>query len=193
MSVVIPRNTPIPCTKTQTYTTERDNQTSDVVSVYEGERLRATENNLLGEFTIEGIEKAKKGEPQINVTFAIDSNGILNVTAMDQKTKCKAEISIANRSRATTEEIDKMVAEAAKYKAEDQERLAKVEAKNGLEEAIYTALDLSKSLDDTKLAGILFEAANKDQAWLDANFEDSKASEINLRRRALSRRMEGKK
>jgi L1 cell adhesion molecule like protein len=192
MSVVIPRNTPIPCVKTQTYTTERDYQTSDVVSVYEGERLRATENNLLGEFTIEGIEKAKKGEPQINVSFAIDSNGILNVTAMDQKTKCKAEITIANRSRATTEEIDKMVAEAAKYKAEDQERLAKTEAKNALEEAIYTALDLSKTLDDSKLANILYEAANKEQAWLDEKFEEAKASEIALHRRTLNVRMAGK-
>jgi len=130
MSVVIPRNTAIPCVKTQTYTTESNYQTKVDVSVYEGERLKSDENNLLGEFTISGIESAKRGEPQVDVSFSIDSNGILNVTAKDQKTNATADIEIANRSRATTEEIDKMVAEANKFKQDDKERMRKIEARN---------------------------------------------------------------
>jgi len=192
MSVVIPRNTPIPCIRTQTYTTEHDYQTEDTVPVYEGERLKADENNLLGEFTITGIERAKKGEPSIAVTFAIDSDGILNVTAIDNKTKAKADITIANRSRATTDQIDAMVEEAAKHKEEDMERLKKVEAKNEFESVIYECLDVATNTKDEKLAGIMKEAAEKEQAWLAEHYEGAKTPEIALRRRTLSRRLEGK-
>jgi len=192
MSVVIPRNTPIPCVKTQTYTTEANYQTKVDVSVYEGERLKSDENNLLGEFTISGIESAKRGEPQIDVSFSIDSNGILNVTAKDQKTNAEANIKIANRSRATTAEIDKMVAEAAKFKAEDQERMRKVEAKNEMEQTIFEVMSVAKETEDTKLANILMNAADKEQAWLDDNYETARASEIALRRRQLARRLESR-
>merc|ERR1719424_2577051 len=132
MSVIIPRNSAIPCVKTQTYTTEANYQTKVDISVYEGERLKSDENNLLGEFTISGIESAKRGEPQVEVTFSIDSNGILKVEARDQKTGAQANISISSRSRATTEEIDKMVAEAAKFNEEDKERVKKIEMKNDM-------------------------------------------------------------
>lgn len=190
---MIPRNTPIPTVKTQTYTTEANYQTKVDVSVYEGERLKSDENNLLGEFTISGIEAAKRGEPQIDVSFSIDSNGILNVTAMDQKTRAKAQIEIANRSRATTDEIDAMVAEAERYRLEDKERMRKVEAKNELEQVILEAVAASQEdSTDAKLANILKDAAEKEQVWLDDNYEEAKASEIALRRRALSRRLEGR-
>jgi len=192
MSVVIPRNTPIPCVKTQVYTTEANYQTQVDVAVYEGERLRSDENNLLGEFTINGIESAKRGEPQVDVSFSIDSNGILTVTAKDQKTNAKADIKISNRSRATTEEIDKMVAEAERYKSEDSERIRKVESRNELEQVIFDCVTASKDIDDAKLANILAEAAEKEQEWLEANYEDAKSSEINLHRRALTRRLEGR-
>jgi len=193
MSVVIPRNTPIPCVKTQTYTTEANYQTKVDVSVYEGERLKSDENNLLGEFTISGIESAKRGEPQIDVSFSIDSNGILNVTAKDQKTQAVANIEINNRSRATTAEIDKMVAEAEKFKAEDEERMRKVEAKNDLEQCILDCITAAKECDDNKIADILQTSADKEQVWLDENFKTAKASEIALRRRQLGRRLEGRK
>merc|ERR1712194_477738 len=173
MSVVIPRNTPIPCVKTQTYTTEQNYQTKVDVSVYEGERLKSDENNMLGEFTISGIEAAKRGEPQIDVSFSIDSNGILNVTAKDQKTHAVAKIEISNRSRATTAEIDKIVAEAARHRDEDQERMRKIEAKNELEQVIYECLN-----------------AAKEKVWLDDNYNSARASEIAVRRRQLSRRLE---
>jgi molecular chaperone DnaK (HSP70) len=192
MSVVIPRNTAIPCVKTQTYTTEANYQTKVDVSVYEGERLKSDENNLLGEFTISGIESAKRGEPQIDVSFSIDSNGILNVTARDQKTRASAKIEIANRSRATTDEIDKMVAEAAKFKEEDKERMRKIEAKNELEQAIYECMNAAKETEDGKIANILTEAADKEQVWLDQNYDDVKAADIAMHRRALSRRLEGR-
>lgn len=194
MSVIIPRNTPIPCVKTQTYTTERDYQTEEVVSVYEGERMSTRENNLLGEFNITGIERAKRGEPNINVSFSIDSNGILNVTAKDQKTGATNKIEISNRSRATTEEIDNMVAEAAKFKEQDMERARKTEAKNELENVIYDCISTAKELeaDDGKMAQILITAATKEQEWLDTNFDNAKASEVAIRRRALGKRLEGK-
>lgn len=192
MSVVIPRNTPIPCVKTSTYTTETNYQTKVDVSVYEGERLKSDENNLLGEFTISGIESAKRGEPQINVSFAIDSNGILNVTAKDQKTGAEAKIEIANRSKATTEEIDRMVAEAAKHKAEDQERVKKTEARNDLEQTILEVMEAAKEMSDGKLAAILTEAAEKTQVWLEEHFDDARSSEINMKKRQLSRRLESR-
>jgi len=192
MSVVIPRNTPIPCTKTNTYTTDHDYQTEDTVSVYEGERLACGENNLLGEFKIVGIERAKKGEPQIGVTFAIDSNGILTVTAKDQKTGAAANIEINNRSNATTDEIDEMLADAEKFKAQDQERLRKIEAKNEMEETIYQCMDAAGAMEDEKLAKILTSAAEKEQIWLDENYEAAKAGEIAKRRFALDRRLNGK-
>jgi L1 cell adhesion molecule like protein len=192
MSVVIPRNTPIPCVKTQTYTTESNYQTKVDVSVYEGERLKSDENNMLGEFTISGIESAKRGEPQVDVSFSIDSNGILNVTAKDQKTRAEAKIQISSRSRATTEEIDKMVAEAARYAGEDKERVKKIEMKNDMEQLIFECQTAAKDMDDAKLANILSEACDKEAAWLAENYEDCKASEIALHKRALNRRLEGR-
>lgn len=193
MSVIIPRNTAIPVTKTQTYTTEANYQTKVDISVYEGERLKSDENNLLGEFTISGIESAKRGEPQVDVSFSLDSNGILNVLAKDQNTGAEAKIEIANRSRVTSEEIEQMVADAAKYKVADEERIRKTEAKNELEATIFEVLDAAKGMDDQKLADILANAADKEQQWLDDNYEEAKASEVALRRRQLARRIEGKR
>jgi len=192
MSVIIPRNTPIPCVKTQTYTTEANYQTKVDVSVYEGERLKSDENNLLGEFTISGIESAKRGEPQVEVTFSIDSNGILKVEAKDQKTNAVANISIANRSQASSEEVAKMVAEAEKFRSEDRQRLKKVENKNELEATIYEAFEAAKDIDDGKIADILNNAADKEQAWLDDNYETASAGDIAMHRRGLARRLEGK-
>lgn len=192
MSVIIPRNTPIPCVKTQTYTTEQNYQTKVDVSVYEGERLKSDENNLLGEFTISGIESAKRGEPQVEVTFSIDSNGILKVEAKDQKTGAEANISISNRSQASSEDVARMVEEAEKYKMEDIARLKKVESKNELEATIYEAIEAARECDDAKMASILEEASEKEQAWLDENYETATAGDIAMHRRGLSRRLQGK-
>jgi len=195
MSVIIPRNTPIPCVKMQTYTTEQNYQTKVDVAVYEGERLKSDENNLLGEFTISGIESAKRGEPQVDVAFGIDSNGILLVTAKDQKTGASAKIEIANRSRASNEDIERMVQEAEKYKKMDQQRIQKIEARNELETAINQVLEVAERLGngEKKLAQILRDAAEKEQAWLDdGEAENAKISDITKRRRDLQRRIQNK-
>jgi heat shock protein 1/8 len=193
MSVIIPRNTPIPCVKTQTYTTEHNYQTKVDIPVYEGERMKSDENNLLGEFAITGIESAKRGEPQIDVAFSLDSNGILTVTAKDQKTGSVAKIEIANRSRASNEDIEKMVAEAEQFRMEDQERTKRIESKNEFEALIYEAIEMADSMDDAKLGKILRDAAVKDQDWLDENADSAKLSELNLRKRTLNRRLQNKR
>ncbi|RYY32979.1 hypothetical protein EON62_04740, partial [archaeon] len=110
MSVLIKRNTPIPVRKTKQYTTEEDYQTAVDVSVYEGERSVTDGNNLLGEFTISGIERAKRNVPKIDVTFDIDANGMLTVTAVDVTTKAHANISISNsKGRLSSDEVERYV------------------------------------------------------------------------------------
>jgi L1 cell adhesion molecule like protein len=193
MSVIIPRNTAIPCVKTQTYTTENNYQTQVDVSVYEGERLKSDENNLLGEFTISNIENAKRGEPQIDVSFALDSDGILDVTAIDQKTRSKAKITISNRSKVSSDEIEQMIKDAAASRADDEMRIKRMEAKNELESTIVEVLDIAAEMDtDAKLAKILEDAANKEQMWMDENSDTAKVAEIALRRRNLSRRIQNR-
>jgi molecular chaperone DnaK (HSP70) len=195
MSVIIPRNTPIPSVRTQTYTTEHNYQTQVDVAVYEGERPTSDGNHLLGEFTISGIERAKRGEPQIEVTFALDSNGILDVKAIDTKTNAKAEIQIANRSSTSDADIKRMVKEAEMHRKDDLARIAKVEARNEMEATVLEAIELADEMDGTnpKLAGIIRSAAEKDQKWLDSvDDEEITAADIKFRIRALSRRMAGK-
>ena len=193
MSIIIPRNTAIPCVKTQTYTTENNYQTQVDVAVYEGERLKSDENNLLGEFTISNIENAKRGEPQIDVSFALDADGILDVTAIDQKTRSKAKITISNRSKVSNEEIEQMIKDAAASRKEDEERIKRMEAKNELEATIMEVLDIAADLEDAKLSKILEDAANKEQMFLEESAESAKVAEIALRRRNLARRIQNRR
>jgi len=196
MSVIIPRNTPIPCSKTQTYTTEQNYQTKIDVAVYEGERLKTDDNNLLGEFTIDGLESAKRGEPQVDVTFSIDSNGILAVKAEDKKTGSAAHIEIQNRSRADNSDIERMVKEAERYRKQDMQRVQRIEAKNELETCIYQVLDVvsqHEDNDDKKLAGVLRLAAEKEQAWLDdGHAATCRISDIRMRIRNLNKRIQNR-
>ena len=144
MSTLIPRNTPIPVRRTKTYTTESDFQTEVDVSIYEGERQCVDGNNLLGDFRITGIERAKRGEPQVDVTFDIDANGILNVTACDQITGAEANVTISSeRGRLSDDEVARMVEDAKKYAAEDAAQIERVEAKNKLENLVYELLEVS--------------------------------------------------
>jgi molecular chaperone DnaK (HSP70) len=189
MSVIIPRNTPIPCTKTQTYTTEENFQTAVDVSVYEGERLKTEGNNLLGKFTITGIEKAKRGEPQVDVSFALDSDGILKVTAKDQKTGAVAKIEIKDRSQLSASDLAKMIADADRLRAEDEANLARVNGRNDLERVILEVLEIADNLDDKKLVPILKDAAGKAQDWLDTHGDTAKAGELAMQRRALENRI----
>lgn len=191
MTVMIPRNTTIPTNKTNTFSTFSDNQTECQIKIYEGERSRVVDNNKLGEFELDGIPPGPRGMAQIHVTYSLDANGILTVSAKVGKDGTAKSITVTNdKNRYTKEDIDRMVAEAEAHAAEDAMFKERIEARNSLEGSAYSYRntineDKVKSVMSSEDATTINDCVDGVLSWVKVTTNDTTKEEFDAKQKEL--------
>lgn len=191
MTVLIPRNSVIPTKKTEIFTTHADNQNSVLVQIFEGERATTKDNNLLGKFSLDGIPEMPRGQPKIEVTLDLDVNGILNVSAVENKSGKISKITITNdKSRLSKDQVEKLIIEAEKFKDEDDKIKSRIEARNQLEQYCYsvkTTINGAGNKIEESEKKIILGLVEETISWISYN-QNQEKSEYEAKLKEIERR-----